>query len=122
MGRGAVIGDRAADAELGALAEALADGVVGEHLRVRAAVLDQGGQFHQREDVLAGHRALARAGLAADHGQALGVGWQPQEALGAAESAAPQAGAAEPAERRGDAGREHAQHDLAQVVVHGAEA
>ena len=45
------VGDRPAHAELGALAEALLAGVVGDDLGVRLAVLNQGGEFEQREHI-----------------------------------------------------------------------
>ena len=49
------VGDRPADAELRALAEALLGYVVPDDLGVRPAVLDQRGEFEQREDVEAVH-------------------------------------------------------------------
>ena len=114
----ALVGERTAEAELGALAEPLLDRVMGHDLGVGAAVLDEGGEFEHPEDVPPGHAPVLTAGLPVHHEQALGVRGEAEEALLAPESALPHVGAGEPADRRGDAGSDQAQHDVAYVVVH----
>ncbi|GAA5210599.1 hypothetical protein GCM10023323_38860 [Streptomyces thinghirensis] len=108
-----------AHAELRTLAEALVDHVLGDHLDVRAAVLDQRGQLQQREDVEAVDRGFGGGGVPVDDQQRLGTVRQPEERLLAAESPLPQVGTGEPAQRGADARRDHAEDDVAYVVSHG---
>ncbi|GAB2888830.1 hypothetical protein GCM10027074_66450 [Streptomyces deserti] len=119
MCRHTAVRRRAAHTKFGALTEALACRVVRQDLGVGAAVLDQRGEFQEREHVVAHHRQLGPAGPTVHHQQRLGVVGQPEERLLAAEPALPQVGAGHPAERGTDARGYHAQDDVAHVVIHG---
>ncbi len=74
----ATVGDRPADTELGALAEALLSHVVRKDLCVGRAVLDERGEFEQGEDVVTVHRAVAPR-VTVDDEHAFGVAGQPEE-------------------------------------------
>ncbi len=116
------VGGRSADAELGALAEALAGGVMGHDLHVGPALLDQGGQFEEGECVVAVHGGILAAHLAVDHEQTVGPGRQPEERLLAAQRAPPEIRPEEPAEPAAAGGGYHPEHDVAHVVVHARDA
>ncbi|UNM12361.1 hypothetical protein J4032_13150 [Streptomyces formicae] len=88
------------------------------YLGVRPAVLDERGEFEQREHVETVDRSLA-ARLAVDDEKALGIVRQTEEGLLAAERPAPEVVAGEPAERGADTGGHDTEHDVAQVFIHG---
>ncbi|MCW8219704.1 hypothetical protein H5I60_24585 [Streptomyces griseolus] len=118
MMENALLGSGAADAELRVLAVALPADVVGEDLDVGRAVLDDRGEFEQREDVVAVDRAVG-AGVPVHDEQAFGVLRQSEEGLLAAEPAAPEVTTGEPAQGGADARGYDTQHDVAYVVRHG---